>query len=91
MISVVHMIIFGPLYLDFTTWEANSSFTLTCLALHSLLLLDVALVLSALHSAQVTTKLLLLPPALVSYLRLVFNLHGNFVQAPGALCLLLLE
>ena len=48
MISVVHMIIFGPLYLDFTTWEANSSFTLTCLALHSLLLLDVALVLFAL-------------------------------------------
>ena len=48
MISVIHMIIFGPLYLDFTTWEANSSFTLTCLALHSLLLLDVALVLSAL-------------------------------------------
>ena len=48
MISVLHMIIFGHLYLDFTTWESNSSFTLTCLALHSLLLLDIALVLFAL-------------------------------------------
>ena len=36
------------LIIVYTTWEANSSFTLTCLALHSLLLLDVALVLFAL-------------------------------------------